>query len=85
MVLRTLLYRWETILAESFEDLLSASLVELNSNVVSLPTFWGGSRHTQENIERTYLEAKTTHALNPSYGAVEPKCLQPLQASLHAQ
>ena len=58
-------------------DLLVASdMVELNSNVVSLQIFWGGSRYTQDNVERIYLEAKTTHALNPTYGAIEPKCLQ---------
>ena len=43
MVLRTLLYCREAILAEFFVDLLSASPVELSSNVASLPTFWGGS------------------------------------------
>ena len=54
----------------------AASLLELNSNVVSVQIFWGALRNFQDNVERIYLEAKTTHALNPSYGAVEPKCLQ---------
>ena len=38
-------------MAEFCVDLLaaSASLVELNSNVVSLQIFWGESSETQEN------------------------------------